>query len=468
MPGSEQALLRELVEHPREDLSVEYKGWLDLSNEQDRAVLAKALLCLANSGGGYVVIGFAEQGAEFVPQPAPHDDLAPYSQDNIHEKIIAPYADPRFQIAVHLVTHSKTLQKFPVIRVPGSLTVPIRCKRTVPDSRAPGNRHITVEDAYYIRKPKPECLPAKGGADWGELIRRSVIADRDSLLSQLRDLLQAPLIGASLRQVSAEATQEQLQAQLSGWMSFCEGRWSTLLAERLPDERPSRFESGTWSFAYVVHPVATKLDLTALKEVLREVKGQETGWALWLVMNRAELAPYPHEGDLECWMAEPGERDAAVSDYWRVSPRGFTYISRGYQEDSPGIRERIRGAERALDPTLPIWRVGEGILHSARLAARLGGQPAQVIFAANWRGLRGRVLQDLLDSRYPPPDASPSQSDVVAGFATFKPIDASLALPALVQSITRPLYESFGLYEIPELVVRNELERMRRGWAAST
>lgn len=43
--------LGDLVRHPREDLHIEVKSWLDLGNEDHKADLAKAIMALANHGG---------------------------------------------------------------------------------------------------------------------------------------------------------------------------------------------------------------------------------------------------------------------------------------------------------------------------------------------------------------------------------------------------------------------------------
>ena len=52
--------LQPLISEPREDLAVEYKTWLDITQEKGKATLAKACIALANHGGGFVVIGFDE------------------------------------------------------------------------------------------------------------------------------------------------------------------------------------------------------------------------------------------------------------------------------------------------------------------------------------------------------------------------------------------------------------------------
>ncbi|HUA53799.1 MAG TPA: hypothetical protein VMB81_16620, partial [Candidatus Sulfotelmatobacter sp.] len=60
--------IQQLLLKPREALDFEIKGWLDLSLSQHCFVLAKAIIALANSGGGYVLIGMRESDlGHFVP-----------------------------------------------------------------------------------------------------------------------------------------------------------------------------------------------------------------------------------------------------------------------------------------------------------------------------------------------------------------------------------------------------------------
>src|SRR4051812_22051801 len=79
--------------------------------------------------------------------------------------------------------------------------------------------------------------------------------------------------------------------------------------------------------------------------------------------------------------------DSAHSDFWRISANGMAYLLRGFQEDGRDYEERPGSV---LDFTLPIWRIGECLLHARRLAAELDGGPVE--FSARWSGLNGRAL----------------------------------------------------------------------------
>ncbi len=53
--------LEALVAYPREDLNCELKGWLNMDEGEQAASLMKAVLALANHGGGFILVGFAEE-----------------------------------------------------------------------------------------------------------------------------------------------------------------------------------------------------------------------------------------------------------------------------------------------------------------------------------------------------------------------------------------------------------------------
>src|SRR4051794_14346894 len=91
------AELQTLLQFPTEKLTVEYKSWLDLSDNPGKATLAKAAIALANEGGGVIVLGMREdtrQGGALGSQSRPQS-IPRYNQDDINAAINR-YADPKF------------------------------------------------------------------------------------------------------------------------------------------------------------------------------------------------------------------------------------------------------------------------------------------------------------------------------------------------------------------------------------
>ena len=91
-----------MLDDPNETLGVEYKSWLDLSDNEVRARLARHIAALANYDGGSIVFGFND-AIEFAGQnqlPLPPCDRDPISS------IVKKYLEPTFQCDVRNVVSS--------------------------------------------------------------------------------------------------------------------------------------------------------------------------------------------------------------------------------------------------------------------------------------------------------------------------------------------------------------------------
>lgn len=154
------AHLDDLVNEPRETLDVEVKEWLDLTDNDHRAMIAKEVIALANHGGGFLVIGFQE-GADgtFQPSAGRPVNLDAWSQDGI-QSIVAKYTDPGLECRVLHRVSATSGEKHPIIAVPGGHRVPIRAK-----AGAPGGKKL-VAHRVYIRRPGPASEEPKTAEEW--------------------------------------------------------------------------------------------------------------------------------------------------------------------------------------------------------------------------------------------------------------------------------------------------------------
>lgn len=451
-PGTQGAFkeLQALLAYPREDLHIEVKRWLDLTDEEHKADLAKAMLALANSGGGHILIGFVQSDTGYVPEVPRPQDLQVYSHDTVNA-IIRSYADPAFHCEVHHISDPGTGEPFPVIVVPGGHRVPIRAKRD-----GPANRHVK-ENTYYVRRPGPSSEPPRTAQEWDELLRRCLLAQREELLDSIR----AIILGEP---ASPEAGMDAKRKDLNQWISQSRARWEAAVTQRLGAGERERYQHGTWYVAYAIIGDFEPPSLSDLLELLRAVEGRESGWPPWWVPSREQIEPYAYEGVAECLMADPEHDwlpDGAHSDFWRASREGKLFLLRGYQDD--GIDAQKRGVQpgEAFDFVLPIWRVAECLLHAHRLAARLAGESASVLIRFTWEGLANRVLSNwACPGRYLSRYRRCYQSTV-----TSELLIAARAIidqfPEAVKELTRPLYEAFAFFDMPVGVIREELERMR-------
>ena len=452
-PTHDERRLRDLLMEPTERLDFEAKSWLDLKNSNaDKATLAKAIIALANHGGGYVVIGWAEEEGRLMEAKGRPATLDGYSQDQING-IVQKYCDPPFQCGVS-VTPDEADRLFPIVYVPGGHRTPVRARRASPDGR-------TVKDnEIYMRKPGPRSETPRTSREWDELLGRCLRNRRNEMLDQIRHLFTGD---------TALAEEAGGQKRLDEWMEGAFKRWKRLVG-RLPDFVGPRLAHGHYSIAYEILDGEKRETGTGFQEVLQRSVVRHTGWPPFWYPTREGIEPYSMDGSTECWLggdsqARAEEIDGHHSDFWRIHPDGLAFLLRGYQEDAKGVQQ-VSGIETGpgtmFDITRPIWRVGEAMLHARSLAKNLFDGATTIRFVAEYTGLRGRSLvslnphREVWDRRIAQQESIRRSTHVET-----KAIDPNL--PEIVHGLLTPLYELFGFYELRMELVAGELRRMRTG-----
>ena len=213
-----------------------------------------------------------------------------------------------------------------------------------------------------------------------------------------------------------------------------------------------------------------------LKQVtLREFEGmlngavtRHTGWPVFITMTREDLKPREVDGAIEAWL-RPGNivernfEDAAHCDYWRGVPTGRMFLMRGYQED--GQENFPPGT--VFDNTLPIWRMGEVLLHAENLARLMAkGDPDSIIVHLRvlYTGLRGRQLKSwanplsgtFLEGR-------PARSDEVLLEAEIPILHMKERLSEHLLPLVSALFERFDAESVSAGFVQSEVARLMKG-----
>lgn len=244
-------------------------------------------------------------------------------------------------------------------------------------------------------------------------------------------------------------------------------RWREL-KEKLPEDSPGRFSDGWYRIDYELVGDLRDVSLVELEELLTKAKVRHTGWAMFWIPTRSEIAPREVDGTLECWHA-PSEvddqrvfDDPAHCDFWRAAPEGRMFLIRGYQEDSA----ETFPPRTIFDTTLVIWRLSEALLHANRMAQlmrRSEGDEITVKLRAMYTGLSGRILRSWANPQWDPIiDRQPARSDecVVETIAPASSIEGQLA--QLVFPLVTSIYERFGVTGIPFEAVEREIGRFRQ------
>jgi Putative DNA-binding domain len=244
--------LKLLLEYPSEKLSIEYKSWLDLTDNAAKANLAKAAIALANEGGGIIVLGMREdavRGGALGSQP-PLAGLARYSQDNINAAI-ERFADPAFHCTLMFAEHPLTRTEHAFVIVPGGMTVPVMSTRGA-DGQIQAQR-------CYVRKPGPRSEEPYTSAEWRGIFERCLQARRQTMLEAIRVIVQ----GHADASAAAEDGDRLLQ-----YADAARDRWTELIRE-LPRDDIARMPAGHYELAFQLEDVPPT---PSLNELLRRMQ----------------------------------------------------------------------------------------------------------------------------------------------------------------------------------------------------
>ena len=246
------------------------------------------------------------------------------------------------------------------------------------------------------------------------------------------------------------------------FVESAERRWAELVSS-LPPDAPARQPYGHYAFDYELAG-ASAGSMDALLEALGQADRNYTGWPPFWLPTRKEIAPYPFDDGVECWLGRPyTERhfgDAAHSDFWRAGVDGRLYLRRGYQEDSSDVLTPAT----VFDLTLPVWKAGEVLLHGHHLAEALEAAPDTVAkIRVRYTGLAGRELKSWANPHRSLIDDYRCRTDEAAGAVSCRARDIDDRLAELVHELVAPVYERFEFFKLPVQLVQEELDKLRAG-----
>lgn len=243
-------------------------------------------------------------------------------------------------------------------------------------------------------------------------------------------------------------------------------RWRELTA-KLPEQSPARFPRGWYRIDYALEGKLRQPKLPELQKILEKSAVRHTGWPMFVSLTRPDVSPREVDGVIECWIRPPERKeeralvDPAHCDYWRAAPSGRLMLMRGYQEDS---QETVPPGT-IFDTTLPIWRLGEALLHAAHMAEQLRADEQSEItvkFRALYTGLTGRVLRSLQGQR-DLLESMAARSDEALLETVLSAHTIQNALADAVYPLVAALYERFGVPKLAPEFVQTEIGRFQAG-----
>ena len=351
-----QCKLIELLSDPKENITQEYKSWLNLRDSQDQPKLAKAAIALANFGGGIIVLGMQEQDGEFKSTQNPYDT---YDTDLINSAI-NKYADPAFHCEIRTAEHPETKVKHAFVIVPETVPVPIMTKK---------GSAIFKPRMYFTRKPGPQSEEIIGSSEWQAIIER--------------------LCRTNSKNTSI--TQEETESEvLTAFASAARARWNYLIQE-LADADVARLKHGYLEVSFSVLGVDKLPGFKDVQDVLDEANRRiYRGHGPFTAGHRNSQQPSNVDGVIETWLGDPivGNRYFDDCSFWRASRESQFFYLEGFYEDS-GYKNWTPG--KLFDISYSIRRFGLMLMFAAEVAKLLDDE-AEILLFSRLFGMEERAL----------------------------------------------------------------------------
>jgi len=172
--------LKELLEYPAESKDVDYQSAVKFEAGTDFAAkLVKHILAFANSGVGYIVIGYQEQtDGSLAPDPGITDEIvASYDVTKLCEHV-EKYLDGQDRIKIRIYKEEFAGIKYPIIRIHRFQQYPFVCTKDCASTGAKGA--ILESGEVYIRTEGARTLTVKAPSEWRQLIREIIKAWKEA------------------------------------------------------------------------------------------------------------------------------------------------------------------------------------------------------------------------------------------------------------------------------------------------
>ncbi len=217
-----------LVRRGSEDRNFDYKGPMSWDERDKECIgLVKDVLAMANTEGGFIVIGVSEGESHYIWNGLSDAQARTWDPTRLSNKVNT-YADPLIEVGVRKVMcDGKT---YVVISVPAFNGTPHICTKAYERN---GNKVLTAP-ILYVRTANSASSPLKDAADFHSIIERAVRTRQDQMLEAMRSVL----IGAST--VPSVADRERFEEQIAASLGEAEDPFPTRDTRRISLTRCTR------------------------------------------------------------------------------------------------------------------------------------------------------------------------------------------------------------------------------------
>jgi hypothetical protein len=314
--------LTNLILRPHESKDHEFKGAIAWNGTDKKSCceLVKDILAIANTKGGFLVIGVEETANGFSPGGLTSAQIASFQSEEIN-RFIQRYAEP--PINTHLTKVGYDGKEFVVISIPQFGSIPHICKKDYPG--------VLTKPTLYVRTDNNESAPIATTSDFHALIEAAILKREQSLLTSIRTILKGPETGVEVDQ----AIEEQYGKQVASAINVFETK------DPLKHKNYTGYREVTFFPSSYFN--ARRFDLSKLKGALNQASVDFKGWPFIFVSNQPKDVYWIQDG-VESLISLPDFLGSDRTDFWRLYTSGLFYHRTLMWEESKD-RERSKAID---------------------------------------------------------------------------------------------------------------------------
>jgi len=445
----ESALLKEgkvfrrsLLEYPGENLRVDYKSAEEFRADTSYSVkLVKHILGMANSGGGFLIIGMKEKNDRSF---SIDDNLNPSISNSYDTNSLSQYVNKFIagEEKINLVVYKEEFKgrNFPIIQIFSFEENPLFCKRDF----SLGGKKILEENALYIHTPETRTVRTASPKEWKQIIDLCIEKKKKDFFQGFLGLVENT--GLSVDKPTEKGI---VGPKALDWFLKQEKKARSYM-------KGDKFEEAFLGFGHWLIDADFNWDITVLKQCAEESVLRRTGWPFGVFLHVDGKKPIALGDGIEAKIISDNFGNRKSFDYWFLDKKGSFYQARVFEEDTFYDRDK---SENLIFFDTRIWRIAEALEHCVQLYKKLKvPKTTKVGLRIIHNDLRGRLLSASNSNRaFALRERKCGANRAVYTLeATLDEIEMKFAY--YVKTITKDLLSYFDFFEISEDVIDEILD----------
>ncbi len=405
--------LRDKLEYPAEAKDTDYKAAVKFAEKTDFAAkLVKHILGFANSGIGYIIIGYKEQpDRSLAPDPDITDEIAASYEVTRLCQHVEKYLVGQDRIEIKIYKEEFGGVRYPIISIARFHEYPFVCTK---DYVSPTTGETIIESGQInIRTEGARTLIVKSPSEWRQLIKECIKARQE--IEAKRPTEGGEEEGARAEEVPLEAKRpteggeeegaraEEVPLEVKKPVSIEKGPKALAKAEEAEKQfaawvknendnaineiKSAGFTEGFFKFVIQVPNGLDPIDSATLLEIARKSECHKTGWPIGVVMMKPEYKPAPLADGIRAIM-----NTGDGFDYWALNIRGHFFFIRSHQEDASHVQKSAEESKFLWFDTT-IWRISEIFCYVSNMCTELNlKQSDKIKLTILYEGIKDRVL----------------------------------------------------------------------------